>query len=653
MTRALRVPAVAVIALGVAIAACFPTKPDLQGPPPPTVEEMNSPTASEEATLTGTKPPDTGISVNGIEVVQVDPATTWSAGPIVLAVGTNNFTVRALDRFGNESAAVVASALRDPYAPGTVVGTGPLDGTATLEARPVLRWIPAIDPPLPGAPNGGGLVKYDVQISSTASFATQTASFSVSATDAGNPPAVAVPSDVPEGWNFWRVTTTDSAGNVGIPSPPRQFFRGVQGDFNGDGRPEIAAGAPYAGLPDRGRMRALAGGTALVALFDIAGSTDDGELGRAVRIIPDSNGDRLAEILVGAPFAGGGTVTMRFGGTPPSDSARRIDGTGQFGTVIAGGDLNRDGLAEIVVGAPGDDRVYLFLGRSWATNGTMAATTAELKLQGDPGTDFGRTVAIAGDTNGDGTFEIAVGAPNAFGGAGRVYLFEIPRVLPVENTLTLVSARELSQPDAARFGVTLDGGRDFDGDGFPDVVVGAPADATNAAGRAYVFYGAGSPASVFFPGGGAPGEGFGSGVALIGPFDGRSAPRSTIAVGSAGGDGSIAIYEIGPNRLPALVAEDFGEPGSDEGRGTTVAPAGDLDGDGNADLLVGAPRRDPTQNVTMSGAYGMVYVYYGTTNLSLAPAESFRLVDVGGSEEAALSTTRAPESGRAISGVAP
>ena len=303
------------------------------------------------------------------------------------------------------------------------------------------------------------------------------------------------------------------------------------------------------------------------------------------------------------------------------------------------------------MGAPAENRVYVFFGRTWATNGTMAASTAELRLEGDLGTEFGRTIAMAGDTNGDGTFEVAVGAPNAAAGAGRVYLFEIPASVSAGTILSLASATALSQPDAARFGASLDGGRDVDGDGLADLVVGAPADATTLSGRAYVLFGAGTPSSVFFPGGGVAGSGLGSGVALIGPFDGRAAPRSSIGVGSSGGNGAIEIYTIGADRVPVLLAADGGS--GAEGRGTTVSAAGDLDGDGNADLVVGAPRRDPTTNVTMTGTYGMVYVYHGTTNLTLTVSDGFRLIPIGGAEEQIASSSRAPESGRSVSGVAP
>lgn len=649
MTRRMRIPAVAAATLAVALAACFPVKPDLQGPPPPSIDEYASPTSAGELTLSGSKEPDTSLTLNGVEVIPNDGATTWSLGPMPLAIGTNHFVLRTHDQYGNGSEPAIASALRDPFPPGTVRTIAPLDGGATRDPRPLLRWVPALDQPLPGAPEGGGLVRYRVEISSTASFATQGSSFDVTAQAAGDPPAVTPPADLPPGWNFWRVTATDSAGNIGTPSHVRQFFHGVQGDADGDGAPDIVAGAPFAGTDDRGRARVLKGGASLATLFDLSGAAAGDAFGTVVKMVPDASGDLRAETLIAAPDAGNGVVTVRFGG---SENALAISGPAGWltGTAIAGGDLDRDGLAEIAIGSPATGTVYVFRGGTLTTAGTIdTAAEAHMTLEGAGGTGFGQALAMAGDTNGDGLLEIAVGAPSAEGGAGRVYVFDVPAVLVSGTALLVANARELSQTGTSAFGSALDGGRDVDDDGLPDIVVGSPGN-----GRAYLHYGAGEPASVVLPAGGA--AAFGSAVALIGPFDGSTAPRSAIVVGNPAGAGALSLFTVDATRFAAQVATAAGTAGTSEGLGATVAPAGDLDGDGHADFLAGAPLRDPTPGLpttTTTGTYGRVYVYRGSTIPVLTVSTSFQLVPTDSENNLDTTAHKAPESGRSVSGIAP
>jgi hypothetical protein len=189
----------------------------------------------------------------------------------------------------------------------------------------------------------------------------------------------------------------------------------LAGDHDGDGHPDLFVGAPS---QDTGRVYLLSGKDGAV-LHTYAPHGDAGSFGWYVARLDDLDGDGRAELAVGAPFArdGDGTMVGRAWILSSADGRelRRWQGDdprGGFGGVVAAvGDLDRDGKTDLAIAAPatedqartlpGEVRIY------------SSATGKELRhwSGSQPGELFGRMVVDAGDLDGDGVADVAIGAP--------------------------------------------------------------------------------------------------------------------------------------------------------------------------------------------------------------------------------------------------
>lgn len=427
----------------------------------------------------------------------------------------------------------------------------------------------------------------------------------------------------------------------------------IVGDMNGDGRSELAIAAAEAsprGRAGAGRVHVVAAaerrGTLDLAQLDGDGFAIDGDVSGAhagERLAPagDVDGDGLADLMLAAPrtnLGAGpqgdhvGRVFVVFGRPDlaavdladmfdPTTDAPPIGQafTGEFmgdhaGAAIApAGDVDGDGLDDLVVGAPlwgpaeqRPGRVYLVYSRatpgSWRFDQMLASGHA-VAIDGVGEAQLGRVVAGIGDVDGDGTPEFAIGSPHEDAGRGRVWIIDDPGVGGDIETLA-----------AAGHAHALDGEGPHDGFGTAIAAIGDGSLAVGAPGwgddrgRAWVLEDSAIAAA------GVPQLGAGA-IAIDGDLRGIFAGSSLAAAGDLDDDGALdlwigagladggagrayAVFLGGARTTRSLASVASGAGGvllrGNAKMGTARAIAGgvDLDDDGVPDAVIGSPGAD-------------------------------------------------------------
>jgi hypothetical protein len=447
----------------------------------------------------------------------------------------------------------------------------------------------------------------------------------VAAASAG--PAVASP--VPIGGTL-DLTHADAA----YAGPPTALNVAFAGDMNGDGVGDQAIAAPLASAEGRARAGTVfvvfgrPGATVDLLGSDGAGMTIEGpasgaRAGMSVAALGDVNGDSLGDLLVGAPRTSlpgrgrsAGAAFVVFGSresrtvdlNAPDGRAVVVMGVGHgyhAGTAVAAlGDLDGDGRREIVVGAPGATvagrpgagAAYVVLSSRLGAGADLArAADFGYEIDGaSPAGAAGGTVAGTGDMNGDGLPEVLVGAR----GAGAAYaVWGRHDSTAVDLAALGDQGFAMLQTAAEGLGAAIADAGDVNGDGISDIVAGAPVAAANGrslSGTAYVIYGQGGP---------------------------------------------------GPINLPTDPAGGFRIDGAASGDrlGTAVRGAGDVNGDGRDDVLVGAPGASPLARLHAGAAY---VAFGGPLDLALAGTRAVRFAG----SPAAAGTGRSVAGGTDVDG---
>lgn len=324
-------------------------------------------------------------------------------------------------------------------------------------------------------------------------------------------------------------------------------------------------------------------------------------------------------------------------------------------TVAWAGDTNGDGRDEVLIGASRYSGVYAFAGRTYLVEGPLGASialvNATAKLDGQSAYDLsGAAIAGAGDVDGDGYDDVLVGASNYDGAGvvrGRAYLLSGPLIGSIGLNSAVAKFDGEGNEDFAGWDV---GTVDADGDGHGDVLVGAPhpsylAYTGDDTGRAYLIrgpvagtIGLGAADTLFI--GEALGDMAGHIVTGAGDLDGNGMEDVLITAPLAGGVGAKtgAAYVVAgpiPNGTVSLSDADViltGEAAQDLA-GYAGAGAGDVDGDGVDDLLIGADL-----DKTVGPYSGAAYLVLGTPpgRASLATADA-KFIAEGGQDQAGYS----------------
>ena len=562
----------------------------------------------------------------------------------------------ALRAFGRESAPGPAQRARFPRADG---------GSARLERGPITEWLHNAPRGLEHgftlavAPEGSGALVLELAVEGALVRAEDPTGRSLLLLDTAGRPALryaelavrdasarllaARMNPVPGGLRIaiddsgaaYPLTIDPLATSAAWSAEPDQagaaygLAVATAGDVNGDGFSDVIVGAPLFddGALDGGAAFLYLGspaGPALAASWSARGSEVGEGFGRAVAAVGDVNGDGYQDVAVGADGCdGGGTdagcVSLYYGSSTGLPTAPSLVLTGPqagaaFGRFVAGaGDVNGDGYADLAVGAPlfddpfaDEGEVFVYLGSSLG----LAALPAWSAAAGQAGAELG-AVGGAGDVNADGFDDLVAGAPRWSGGQadeGKVWLFHGGPGGP-----GAVASWSIESDNAgARFAEVVGAAGDVNGDGFADLFVGAPrySGGDVEEGAAFVYYGGGgSPSGPWTYQPNVAGARAGFSVATAGDLNGDG--RADLVVGlerssSPESEEGRAVAFLGTSGGLAATPYWSHELNQAGARFAGVATGGDVNGDGFSDLLVGAAGYDGGQ-----ADEGAAFLFYG------------------------------------------
>lgn len=421
------------------------------------------------------------------------------------------------------------------------------------------------------------------------------------------------------------------------------------GDVDADGRDDFAFGIPYTdvGGPNSGSVQVRSGRTGAV-LFTFNGLLPGDRLGESVARAGDVNRDGHADIIAGAPLnaaskgyarvysGANGQVLYTFFGDLPGD---------WFGASVDGvGDFNADGWDDVIVGAPFGKSLVpgnigearVFSGRDGSVLHTFNSTSGVTAL--------GTTVSGAGDVDQDGNADVIIGAPqyssSSNSDTGRAYVFS-GRTGAQLFAWTGATSGE-------NFATCVDGGQDVNNDGWPDLVVGDPFADYNGGNSGSVYVFSGHTGTQLYRFNGNNGDEMGRTCALAGDVDGDG--WADVIGGARFGNSANAadagVVRVWSGRTSGVL---FALTGTLVGEffGSAVASAGDADMDNLDEIIVGWPAdvngTDSGRIKVWSGTPFPVTTYCTATTNALGCAASITTTGTPSASNTAAFTIRATQ----------
>ncbi|MCF0049858.1 FG-GAP-like repeat-containing protein [Dyadobacter sp. LJ53] len=430
---------------------------------------------------------------------------------------------------------------------------------------------------------------------------------------------------------------------LGVSQNGAQFGFSVStaGDVNADGFSDIVVGAPEFdnGAGKEGRVFIYHGssnGPSNIAATSMMANQAGAKFGFSVSAAGDVNGDGIGDVVVGAPYYDGGqtdegAVFLYHGsangiGSSWDTKLESNIGNAFFGWSVAGaGDVNANGFRDIVVGAPGYQKgnlvnsgaAYVFKGSNIGIN-----PLATLMEGNQANAQFGYSVAGAGDVNGDGFNDVVIGAPSYTNGqqsegVAYIYYGNLQGINNAANSQDVLEADDIQ----ALFGFAVSSAGDVNGDGISDVIVGAPLfknSAQVADGAAFVFHGSAQGISKAVNAklqGKQADAHFGGAVSGAGDVNGDG--YSDVIIGAPDHDndqvdeGAAFVYHGAVDGVSTAENIMIESDFAGAKMGKSVSGAGDLNGDGYSDVLVGLTNYEVSVTGPPGSLSGAVFVFQG------------------------------------------